>query len=119
MTIASEPTSITDPFHLLDYEYSQRRRQLLAGLLVVGLSCLVALTLLVKSSGVPSLEVHLRNDVTKSIANDVRDLRVGVDGQKITVSGTVRTQRERTRIVERVRTRWGVQSLDATLLIVK
>jgi BON domain len=119
MTIALEPSSITDPFHLLDYEYSQRRRQLFAVLIVVGLSCLVALTMLVKSSGVPSLEAHLRNDVTKSIANDVTDLRVAVDGQKITVSGTVRTQRERTRIVERVRTRWGVRRIDAARLVVK
>jgi hypothetical protein len=111
--------SLTDPFHLLDYEYLKRRTRLLCCLFIVGFGCLVALTVFVRSAGVPSLEAHLRDDVTESIANDVNGLRVFVNGQEVLVSGTVATQGDRERIVERVRTRWGVRGIDASLLVVK
>jgi hypothetical protein len=116
--VSKQRHSLADPFGLGDFEHVSRRKRLLAALLVLGAASLVGLSALVNSQGIASVEDHLRRDVVRSVANDVRALRVDVAGRSVTIAGNVSTARERQRIVARVRGRWGVADLDASRLTV-
>jgi hypothetical protein len=111
--------SFFDPFDLNDYEHEKRRRHLFGALVIGGLAVAIVLTAVVRSLGVPQIERHLKADVVTAVAKDVRGLVVDIDGRDVKIAGTVPTVGERTRIILRIRERWGVGSVDATGLRVR
>ncbi len=116
---ANVRNSLTDPFDLVDFNFSTRRKRLLVALLVVGLASLIALTSVVRTTAVPKLEQRLEFDVKRSLADDVTQLRVSVDGRSVRVAGIVDSATERAKVVERVRGRWGVRNVNAEGLKIK
>jgi hypothetical protein len=112
-------TSFFDPFDLNDFEHGKRRRQLFVALVIAGLAILIGLSAVVRFVGVPQVERHLKADIVAAVGTEVRGFVVEVDGRDVKIGGTVPTVRERTRIVLRIRERWGVGSVDAVGLQVR
>jgi BON domain len=116
---ANGRVSLTDPFALVDFDFSARRKRLLIALLLVALVSLIGLTAVVRSTAAPKLQRRLQADVERSLADDVNNLRVSVDGRSVRIAGDVTSANQRTRVIEQAQSRWGVRNLNADALKVK
>ena len=116
---SARASAFLDPFGDFSIDLDERRQRIatFALLMILAFSAFGAITVVANRFGVGSMERHLTNDVQRAVLVDYPGVSVVVDHRIVRLSGSVRNVRDRTKVIRRVATRWGVESVDTSFLL--
>ncbi len=119
--IANEAVPVVSPVRQSTFVEAalERRHRRRRSAVIVAIGGFLTLAVLGMTFGKTSIENDIRKSVTKTLANDYRNVKVDVDGNRVSLSGSVATDEDLEEVTELVENTNLVNQVDTKQLVVR